>query len=95
MKTGLDEALTIARLVRAHGADLMIGGMVESSLAMGMSAAFAAGLGGFRFVDLDTPLFFTDDPFEGGYAMRGPILTIDREAVGHGVQTRAASISRR
>lgn len=91
MKTGLDEALTIARLARAHGADLMIGGMVESSLAMGMSAAFAAGLGGFRFVDLDTPLFFSDDPFEGGYAMQGPVLTLAQSAFGHGVRPRVAA----
>lgn len=94
MKTGLDEALSIARLVRAHGADLMIGGMVESSLAMGMSAAFAAGLGGFRFVDLDTPLFFTDDPFVGGYTMQGATLTLDTASVGHGVSPRVAEASR-
>ena len=94
MKTGLDEALTIARMVRAAGADLMIGGMVESSLALGLSAAFAAGLGGFRFVDLDTPLFFTDDPFEGGYTMQGATLRLDLAAQGHGVSPRVAEASR-
>jgi L-alanine-DL-glutamate epimerase-like enolase superfamily enzyme len=91
MKTGIDEAVSIARIVRAAGGELMIGGMVESSLAMGMSAAFAAGLGGFRFVDLDTPLFFTDDPFEGGYTMKGAVLHLDREALGHGVAPRVAA----
>ncbi|MBI4369303.1 MAG: dipeptide epimerase [Elusimicrobia bacterium] len=58
MKSGLFEALEIARLCRGAGLDLMIGGMVESDLAMGMAAHAAAGLGWFRFIDLDTPLFF-------------------------------------
>ena len=93
MKTGVDEALGIARVAAAAGMALMIGGMVESSLAIGMSAAFAAGLGGFRFVDLDTPLFFTADPFVGGYTMAGATLCLDRAAEGHGVSLRSARIA--
>jgi L-alanine-DL-glutamate epimerase-like enolase superfamily enzyme len=62
----------------------MIGGMVETRLAMGTSASFAAGLGGFAFVDLDTPLFLAEDPFEGGYAQDGERLDLRPIARGHG-----------
>lgn len=86
MKTGLEEARAIASLVRAHGRSLMIGGMVESPLAIAASAAFAGGLGGFSFVDLDTPLFFTETRFEGGYRLEGATLHLERDTKGHGVR---------
>ena len=65
MKAGLLEAWDIALAARAAGLGLMIGGNVESSLAMSCAAHFAAGLGGFEFVDLDTPLWFKNDPMKG------------------------------
>jgi L-alanine-DL-glutamate epimerase-like enolase superfamily enzyme len=79
------EALAIASAARAAGLDLMIGGMIEARLAMSASACFAAGLGGFAFVDLDTPLFLATDPFAGGYAERGPRLDLGPIEAGHGV----------
>ena len=57
MKTGLFHAHKIAILAQANNIKLMIGGMMESSLAMTASAHLAAGVGGFDFVDLDTPFF--------------------------------------
>ncbi len=57
MKTGLFQSREIACLARSAGIKLMIGGMMESSLAMTASAHLAAGLGGFDFIDLDTPFF--------------------------------------
>ena len=71
MKCGIVEALDIAAVARAAGLGLMIGGMVESTLAMTVSACFAAGLGGFSFVDLDTPLFMADIPLKGGMVYAG------------------------
>ncbi|MBI4386210.1 MAG: dipeptide epimerase [Elusimicrobia bacterium] len=65
MKYGIAHALAIARLARASGLRLMIGGMVESTLAMGCAAHLAAGFGGFRFIDLDTPLWFARNPMRG------------------------------
>lgn len=65
MKAGLLEAWDIALAARAAGLGLMIGGNVESSLAMSCAAHFAAGLGGFEFVDLDTPLWLKKDPMKG------------------------------
>jgi L-alanine-DL-glutamate epimerase-like enolase superfamily enzyme len=85
MKCGVVEALAIASVAKATGLGLMIGGMVEARLAMGMSACLAAGLGGFSFIDLDTPLFLAEDPFEGGYVQEGETLRVDGIAAGHGL----------
>lgn len=85
MKSGVVEAMAIAEVARAAGLGLMIGGMVEATLAMSMSACFAAGLGGFSFVDLDTPLFLADEPFEGGYARSGEHMNLEPITAGHGV----------
>ena len=57
MKSGILEGVEIARVARAHGAQLMIGGMMESALAVTAAAHLAAGIGGFDFVDLDTTFF--------------------------------------
>ncbi|APR85903.1 L-alanine-DL-glutamate epimerase [Minicystis rosea] len=86
MKSGVVEALAIAATARAAGLDLMIGGMVEAKIAMSLSACFAAGLGGFAFVDLDTPLFLAEQPFVGGYAQRGEALDLEPIDAGHGAR---------
>jgi L-alanine-DL-glutamate epimerase-like enolase superfamily enzyme len=88
MKRGIVEALDMAAICRASGLQLMIGGMVESILAMTTSACFAAGLGGFSVVDLDTPLFLAENPFEGGFSQQGSTLDIGHIAAGHGVVPR-------
>ena len=85
MKSGVIEALAIAEVAKASGIALMIGGMVEATLAMSMSACFAAGLGGFSFVDLDTPLFLAEEPFAGGYARDGERMDLEPITHGHGV----------
>lgn len=85
MKCGVVEALDIAAIARAAGLGLMIGGMVESILAMSMSAHVAAGLGGFSFVDLDTPMFLAENPFVGGFAQEGARLELGAITAGHGV----------
>ncbi len=75
-KSGVAEAMDIIALAREAGLRLMIGGMVETRLAMGFSAHLAAGLGGFEFIDLDTPLLLASDPVAGGYAMAGPLIDL-------------------
>lgn len=84
MKSGPGQALDIAAAARACGLRPMIGGMVEARLAMGTSACLAAGLGGFAFIDLDTPLFLADDPFDGGYRYDGAELDLRPITLGHG-----------
>ena len=90
MKAGLVEALAIAAVAQAAGLRLMIGGMVEAKMAMSASACLAAGLGGFAFVDLDTPLFLAANPFAGGYAQEGERIDLGPIALGHGVVPRGA-----
>jgi L-alanine-DL-glutamate epimerase-like enolase superfamily enzyme len=85
MKSGLFESLAMYEIARAVGLQLMIGGMVESILGMTFSAHFAAGLSGFSFVDLDTPMFIAAHPFSGGFRQEGSRLTLCHIAEGHGV----------
>ncbi len=85
MKAGVIEALEVVAVARAAGLGLMIGGNVESILAMTVSACFAAGLGGFRFADLDTPWFLATNPFAGGYVTDGGRISVGAVAAGHGV----------
>lgn len=86
MKSGIAEALDIAAVARAAGMSLMIGGMLESELAMSTSACFATGQGGFEFADLDTPLFLRSSPCSGGFTRRGAQLDVSAIALGHGVE---------
>ena len=74
MKTGVAQAKEIVSFTKQAGLKLMIGGMVESRIAMGCSFSLVLGLGGFEILDLDTPLLLARDPVEGGYQYRGPQL---------------------
>jgi L-alanine-DL-glutamate epimerase-like enolase superfamily enzyme len=76
MKCGFLEALDIAAVCRATHTQLMIGAMMESRLAISAAAHFVAGLGGFRYIDLDTPMLLADDPFTGGYEQRGRVYDL-------------------
>jgi L-alanine-DL-glutamate epimerase-like enolase superfamily enzyme len=88
MKAGIAEALEIVAIAREAGIGLMVGGNIESILAMTVSACFAAGLGGFGYADLDTPLFLAENPFEGGYSMAGGRISVAHIEAGHGVVPR-------
>lgn len=85
MKSGIFEALAIIERAEREGLVRMIGGMVETRLAMGTSAAIAAGRGGFSFIDLDTPLFLASDPFAGGYTQDGERIDLAPIERGHGL----------
>jgi L-alanine-DL-glutamate epimerase-like enolase superfamily enzyme len=85
MKSGLVEALDIAAVCRAAHLQLMVGAMLESRLGIAASAHLVAGLGGFRYVDLDTPMLMAGDPFTGGYAQEGVTYSLAGVTAGHGV----------
>ncbi len=74
MKTGVLEATEIASFALKSGLRLMIGGMIESRLAMGCSFSLVLGMNGFDVLDLDTPLLLASDPIQGGYRYDGPML---------------------
>lgn len=83
MKTGLSDTIAIAREARSAGLSLMIGGMMESRLAMAFSWSLVLATGWVTHLDLDTPLLMAHDPLEGGYTYRGPMLTLwDEPGVG-------------
>src|SRR5215472_3545470 len=88
MKCGFVEALDIAAVCRATHTPLMIGAMMESRLATSAAAHFVAGLGGFRYIDLDTPMLLAEDPFTGGYEQRGGIYDLTGVERGLGVERR-------
>ena len=83
-KCGVAQALDIVAIARAARLGLMIGGMIETRLAMGFSAHFAAGTGCFQWIDLDTPLLLSHDPVRGGYTAAGPRYDLSRVQAGHG-----------
>ncbi len=88
MKTGIVDALDIAALCRSMHVQLMIGAMIESRLAISAAAHLVAGLGGFRFVDLDTPMLLAQDPFYGGYDQQGGTYDVSKIHKGLGIERR-------
>jgi L-alanine-DL-glutamate epimerase-like enolase superfamily enzyme len=74
MKTGVLEAAEIAAFTLKAGLKLMVGGMIESRIAMGCSFSLVLGMKGFDVLDLDTPLLLATDPIQGGYRYEGPTL---------------------
>lgn len=75
---GIIEALRIAEIAIKSGFKLMVGGMVETRLAMTASLHLAAALGNENvfWVDLDTPLFIKEDPFTGGMIYDGEKVSL-------------------
>ena len=88
MKTGIVDSLDIAALCCATNTQLMVGAMIESRLAISAAAHLVAGLGGFRFIDLDTPMLLADDPFTGGYTQNAGVYELKGVSRGLGVERR-------
>jgi L-alanine-DL-glutamate epimerase-like enolase superfamily enzyme len=92
-KSGVTRVLSMIEEARRLRFGLMLGGMVETRLAMTFSACIAGGIGGFQELDLDTPLFMRDDRLDGGFAQRGPSLDLSQISLGHGVSRRDTTAS--
>ena len=86
MKSGIAQALCMAEIARTHGLGLMIGGMVETALAITMSASVAAAAGDYEFIDLDTPAWMVDAPIACGYDAKGPRMDLSPVEAGHGAR---------
>jgi len=76
MKSGIVEALDIAAIARSANMGLMIGCMLETKLGLGCSVHFAAGLGGFHFIDLDPHLTPEQEPVTGGPVFEEPVYSL-------------------
>jgi L-Ala-D/L-Glu epimerase len=89
MKSGIVEAMDIAAIARSANIKLMIGCMIETSLALGCSVHLVAGLGGFDYIDLDPHLNPDQEPFTGGPEFKDPWYTISDKMAGIGVMRKA------
>ena len=82
-KAGLVDALNIVSIAEAHGLDLMIGMMLESSIGVTAGAHVVAGTGSFSYVDLDGHFSIADPITEVEYQpvheVAGPGLGLDIE----------------
>ncbi len=88
VKMGIRGAAHAVAIAKAAGLKLMMGVMMESPLATTAAAHFAAGLGGFDFIDLDSPYFMKDKITQGFTIGKGGIYNLKKVASGIGVYPR-------
>jgi L-alanine-DL-glutamate epimerase-like enolase superfamily enzyme len=80
MKTGgIREMLRMIHAARAHGMKIMLGSMVETSLALSAAAQLAPLV---DHLDLDGHWLLAEDPFDGAPGERGRIVLSDRPGLG-------------
>jgi L-alanine-DL-glutamate epimerase-like enolase superfamily enzyme len=85
MKTALLESYEIAKLAKKNGIKLMIGCMMETPLATTAAAHLVAGLGGFDFIDLDTPFFMVERVTRGSCMSPSGVYDLGKVKAGIGV----------
>jgi len=88
MKSGILEGAEIARLAHSHGIPLMLGAMMESALSITAAAHFAAGLGCFDFIDLDTTFFIKGDLAHSPYLNSSGRFDLSHADRGIGIEPR-------
>jgi len=80
MKTGgIREMQRMIHAARAHGMKVMLGSMVESSLALSAAAQLAPLV---DYLDLDGHWLLRDDPFDGAPGERGEIRLSEKPGLG-------------
>ena len=92
MKSGFSHCMDIAKLSQKNGIRLMIGGMLESEIAMAASLSIACGLGGIDQFDLDTPFFFNDHPTQSSPWHRKKAKLIKSTAAGLGLSLKDSTV---
>lgn len=85
MKFGLFQAREAYLLAKANGIKLMIGSMMESPLSAVASAHLACGLGGFDYIDLDSPFFIKGSLIKNPYLKTGGTYDLRRINSGIGI----------
>lgn len=74
---GIAESIRIDQVCEAHGIPCMMGGMLESRLALTAFAHFALSRNNIKFYDMDTALLgHKVDPVMGGVEFRGYLLEV-------------------
>ena len=85
VKFGIRGARQAVEIAKNAGLKLMMGVMMESPLATTAAAHFAAGLGGFDFIDLDSPYFMKDKITQGYEIGVGGVYDLRKIKAGIGV----------
>ena len=76
--SGILEALKIQEIAAEYGIPCMIGGMLESRLALAAKVHFAYAASNIKFFDLDTCMVgHLEDPVIGGAIYRGYQVSVD------------------
>ncbi|MDK9717632.1 MAG: dipeptide epimerase [Trichlorobacter sp.] len=86
MKSGITESVRIAELACRNNIRLMLGAMMESSLAITAAAHFAATLGCFEVIDLDTTFFINGPLSQSPYLAADGRFDLTCPAPGIGVE---------
>jgi len=74
---GIHEAIKIHDIAKANGIACMMGGMLESRLALSAKVHFAMAHDNIHFYDMDTCLLgHTEDPVIGGVQFNGMHISI-------------------
>jgi L-alanine-DL-glutamate epimerase-like enolase superfamily enzyme len=68
--SGILNAMKISALAERHGIQLQAGGFLETRLGFTATAHVALACSNIIHFDLDSPLFMTEDPVEGGMIYR-------------------------
>lgn len=77
--TGLREAMRMVATARACGMKIMVGCMIETSVAISAAAQFSPLI---DYADLDGSVLTTNDPFEGVTILNGKLELPDRPGIG-------------
>lgn len=92
--TGIHEALRIQSVAAEYGVPCMIGGMLESRLALAAKVHFAYAAPNVKFYDLDTCMVgHLEDPVTGGVKYNGYHIAISDD-IGIGADIRAEFLDR-
>ncbi len=90
---GIREAIRINEIAEQHGIECMLGGMLESRVALTAKVHFAMAKNNIKFYDLDTCLLgHKEDPVKGGVTYAGMELQLnDAHGIGADVDDRYLS----
>lgn len=91
---GIQEAIKIGDLAAEHSVACMMGGMLESRLALSAKMHFAMAHDNVKYYDLDTCLLgHLEDPIIGGVQFNGMHLSVN-DSPGHGAEVDEAYLSK-
>lgn len=91
---GIHEALKIHSVAKDNNIPCMMGGMLESRLALSAKMHFAMAMNNVKYYDMDTCLLgHLEDPIVGGVQFKGMHLTIS-DAPGIGAEVDAKYLSK-